>query len=910
MVGVLLVAQPSPGFQQNSCGLALADFKQKKSVDSSNELRRTALSSAASLTLPDSSTVLTDTASGDNNAVDRVPSTQQAVEDLGPERNSNPDISAKQDGLDVNTERSHPVSREQASAGFAQLNGDPSAELNPDANPKTLKKETKRLQKEKKELEKQLRRTEDEEEKRESRSAKRESRRLSKKQPFKSSSRSSSVRSAMRSSAGPMVSSFRRSISGSRASSSHGNPPSDVAEQAKQTTDTGMAVPTFSGPWPERFGAAVSRELASGKQPPYSPYSPPNHAERSLHSPGKFADLRASARLSKTVGPLGKPRVQSMDVSLYERQLSSNVADAEIPGGTKENEPNEGHRRSLVDPYTLTPYDTAADAEPEQQSEQRTSGTPRFYANLHNIQGLAGSQSTLKGVARRCPPAYVAPDDPKQNERSRLSSSNLGLNTGEISPRYPSARANNIWTPSTTPVRTESNRYTAIFKSSSTPIPTYTRENSQRSSMLPSRLRSKHTRFTSSPLAPSSTGSLDLDPNLGQANKSEPVLVPDQNSSVKPQLPELNCGEPGLFTSSQESVVESAVGVKSPKTRPNSSIVLVSPTVEEPKGTSSKNNAAATPMRSHSSRQGSRKPLPKQTPDFSPPARSQTLPANGQPSWSSAVDAAAKSHDTRTGIASLGSPSHARVKNNAVMSVNSEGSSENYSTASENASNESEPHKTAANRRSPSPTFNLFGNGSPPPNTVPQAHKNRMSLGSDHQYTAPLPSTHSLPANGPALRHSPHPVSIGKTFVICCQCNFWHDMPSNVYAKLASPHNATASLPDATSRAGSSPRSRQIENTNGTTSLRRSSDGRNNANVNGNNGVRGRIEANTSVKVIPNISAEENAKATRENDGKPRSPITPSSSVSAPNCCWCNHGMQRSCCAGWSTTVHMHERYH
>lgn len=887
-------SKPAPSISQKF-RLTSADTKQKKGTDSSNELRRAALASAASLTLPDSGAVLPDPTSRDNiaNGGDSPP--QQTVEDLG-----------------VKSPLSDPVS----SAGTAE--GEQTTASSEICNPSTWstgtgtqKKETKRLQKEKKDLEKQLKRTEDEEEKRESRSTRRESRRLSKKQPFRSSSRSSSVKSVMRSSTTPVFSSFRRSISGSRASSSRDHPGTD-------TTDTGLATPTFSGPWPERFGAAVSRELASGKQPPYSPYSAPSHTERSLHPTGKFADLRASARLSQTAGVSDKPRVQSMDVSLlYQRQLSSDVLDTENPEGNKENKPNEGDRRSLVDPYTLIPYDDAADVEPEQRSEQRNSGTPRFYANLHNIQGLAGSESTLKGVARRCPSAYVAPGDTKQKERSRLSSPNLTPNTVERPPKYPSVGTNSIGTLSSTTARTESNRYTAVFKSSSTPIPTYTRENSQRSSMLPSRLRSKHTRFTSSPLASSSTYLPELEPNLSQVNKSTPVLLPSQAPSVKPQLPGLRCGEPELFPSSPGNAVESTDGVNlqpgsnklsqdSPKSHLESS-VEPEPTLEEFNGPISESKAV-TPTRSYSSKPVPMKPIPKHVTDGNPPARSQTLPTNGQPSRYSTVDAATKS--VAPGKETLESPSHARFKHDTVTSVNSETTSEMYSTASENASNESEDHKTAASRRTPSPTFNLFGNGTPLANTVPQTHKNRKSLQADPRHTATLSSTPSLPANSSALRHTSHSSSIAKMFVICCECNFWHDMPSGIYAKLASLHNTTASLPNATSGAGSSSRSRQIENSNGTAARRRSSENKSSININGNSSLRGQNEANTSIKVIPNTSNEENANATRGNDGKSRSSLSPSNSASAVKCSWCDHGMRKSCCAGWSTTVYMQERHH
>lgn len=66
--------------------------------------------------------------------------------------------------------------------------------------------------------------------------------------------------------------------------------------------------------------------------------------------------------------------------------------------------------------------------------------------------------------------------------------------------------------------------------------------------------------------------------------------------------------------------------------------------------------------------------------------------------------------------------------------------------------------------------------------------------------------------------------SLAKLFVICCHCRFWHDIPSELYAKLALPEKIA--------------------------------------------------------------------------------------SPALVRCCWCDHGMSRSCCEGWTTIVYMHERHH
>lgn len=121
---------------------------------------------------------------------------------------------------------------------------------------------------------------------------------------------------------------------------------------------------------------------------------------------------------------------------------------------------------------------------------------------------------------------------------------------------------------------------------------------------------------------------------------------------------------------------------------------------------------------------------------------------------------------------------------------------------------------------------------------------------------------------------------LAKIFVICCSCKFWHDIPSELYARLAvpdkfSPNRLERSIPapgqDMTgkkhqnSRHRSHSRSRKVA---GSPS----------------------IAHGTSSMTDPAIPSS-----------------TPSAAV---KCCWCNHNMTRSCCAGWTTIVYLVERHH
>ncbi|PGH16922.1 hypothetical protein AJ80_04990 [Polytolypa hystricis UAMH7299] len=148
------------------------------------------------------------------------------------------------------------------------------------------------------------------------------------------------------------------------------------------------------------------------------------------------------------------------------------------------------------------------------------------------------------------------------------------------------------------------------------------------------------------------------------------------------------------------------------------------------------------------------------------------------------------------------------------------------------------------------------------------------------------PSIHSMfgSSGSPSIRGPRHRTSkqVAKMFVICCQCNFWHDMPSDVYAKLAFPNG--------------SPPSRSPERP---------------INL---------ADSRESLLVMAGSSKRNNGKSpvsggTNGKAGNGKGPLLSSSrsssaSDSAVKCCWCSHRMTKGCCAGWTTIVHFHERHH
>lgn len=126
---------------------------------------------------------------------------------------------------------------------------------------------------------------------------------------------------------------------------------------------------------------------------------------------------------------------------------------------------------------------------------------------------------------------------------------------------------------------------------------------------------------------------------------------------------------------------------------------------------------------------------------------------------------------------------------------------------------------------------------------------------------------------------------VAKVFVICCRCKYWHDMPSEVYARLACPERLPSDslLARTFSRRGSFSRKGSLRSS--LLALDPSGKGR--------LPMPGRAQPD-----------EENIQAIRESKAAAGTPLTP------PSCCWCKHSMSRSCCQGWTTLVQMRERHH
>ncbi|KAJ6015776.1 hypothetical protein N7540_010367 [Penicillium herquei] len=126
---------------------------------------------------------------------------------------------------------------------------------------------------------------------------------------------------------------------------------------------------------------------------------------------------------------------------------------------------------------------------------------------------------------------------------------------------------------------------------------------------------------------------------------------------------------------------------------------------------------------------------------------------------------------------------------------------------------------------------------------------------------------------------------IAKLFVICCQCKYWHDMPSEMYAKLACPER----LPSESRLARTFSRRNSVRNA-----------------------IFASDPNDPRRMPLPRRAQPQNEPPNARGppgDGR-GAPASQSPPLYRPQCCWCGHNMSKSCCQGWTALVHMRERYH
>ncbi|KAL4743079.1 hypothetical protein BDV11DRAFT_179543 [Aspergillus similis] len=115
---------------------------------------------------------------------------------------------------------------------------------------------------------------------------------------------------------------------------------------------------------------------------------------------------------------------------------------------------------------------------------------------------------------------------------------------------------------------------------------------------------------------------------------------------------------------------------------------------------------------------------------------------------------------------------------------------------------------------------------------------------------------------------------VPKFFVICCRCKFWHDMPSEVYARLTVSDSLSAALDQELAS----------------------------------------WERNSMVdRLLQAHSSHESSTEPSRSEAQHRSSrirVTTEPLHGPVKCCWCEHQVSKGCCQGWSTLVQLRQRHH
>lgn len=181
--------------------------------------------------------------------------------------------------------------------------------------------------------------------------------------------------------------------------------------------------------------------------------------------------------------------------------------------------------------------------------------------------------------------------------------------------------------------------------------------------------------------------------------------------------------------------------------------------------------------------------------------------------------------------------------------------------------------------------------------------------------TSPSPRGKSNPPLAPdgilsMIRRNPNPIQnppkkiqkdhlVAKLFVICCHCQYWHDLPSELYAKLACPER----IPSKSRLV----RTFSRQNTPGRrSSFKKAVFGGISADVAARRVTGGKQGLNSNeMQLVGGVAGTGTGTGLAEIDD------ANAATQSVPlSCCWCGHEMSRSCCQGWTTLVQMRERHH
>ncbi|GMG38383.1 hypothetical protein F9C07_2109575 [Aspergillus flavus] len=725
---------------------------------------------------------------------------------------------------------------------------------------------TLRLEAERVELEKKLMKIEQMEATKDSSPMRREPRRLTKKQPFGSSSRASSV-SADEPRASRRISSFfssSRHSSRSRSSSLNEDDKGAPRPQSlgpggtpKSDPSTQSATRTLSTTLPERLGTAISKELAVQSNPLLADHTPCLRSQKLSHSEVAMA-VGQGTESNKSFDKIEASTSHVQGFSKLRQEPTEQIAP--IPMSIS-------HVQQVSDPSELDRSSFAAALNLRKRISSKVQSHGRLSQPTH-------SQSNTTQEENHC--------ELDANDPSKKTSSVIPLSANR-----PGVRKSMV----------------AFQSGSSRSIPSRT---------LRGKIQGRHKGFTSSPLAGfptrNDTASQPLDAvPTEQASASFDGLCHTEPSAISKITASSNTNALHPMTSLQLSNEDgredrhfpsspldfTSIAKESPRTRllnisglsdhspkPHSSPAIPH---TKPKGLPPLKQGvqhAFGPVKTHE--YGSRgHVLENHSQSRSARSRSQewSLAAQKRLEGESISICPCDSNSSDRGKHSPpkgGSTNaldyrigHSTVSLSASLSQDSE--SEEYNTADEAAPSAS---KSQSEESIPVKQLNI---ASVPASLGASANKISPSkLHHTSQAVHPNTSAHWTEQVGENPKHFRRGQLVAKLFVICCHCESWHDLPSEMYAKLAFPANPAPANHGSASLVGRS-------------------------------GLNDRALSEAQVGAVSGSPIQLSVTEFSSPRHVSKSETVAQSSSPVISCCWCEHNMSRVCCQGWTTVVELRE---
>lgn len=746
---------------------------------------------------------------------------------------------------------------------------------------------TKRLEAERKELEKRLKHLEESQARLEQGIYDRQSRRLTKKQPLDSGKRSSSVNSERPRSSRSLSAFFSgsRRSSRSRASSANAN---DRRRSSDNEDIGGRGPPTLPLSLPERFGTAVSRELASGHGTSLMSNS---QLERSLHhTAAKSDDLRENWKMAEAWQRQNSEREANDSLAKSSMEIGVNAGS----GGVRSvSETFQKKDEPLVYSSTNSPLDlnrelfTASLRHEIKLSETQKPVTPLSLrlGQITPVTGRVDSQGqgptrSVEALTTRVTTALqlrnISNGEDKHPTHMKLPSSGpipKSLKNG-VSVVTKNAADTNSPTHqkeykssplALNPVTTDDDdkkenkkpqRPPAAEHSTHELIPKPLRINFEvargrgRQSSYPSSSDMAQTRAKQSPRQ-DQRASLIGPVELSLSNVKQRRWNPKPIAFDKPQPTAWEVRRPqSVMPPMKHPGRKYALAENSPYGRLSQEISHI-PTITTTDAIPVTRSQESVPQIRHSIAE---MPASKSTSNvLAGHSRGHSRSSSGNSSYDTADEEV------------LDTPNHPkRRKDQTPNPETRETNHSNLATSTLTLQESPLTHEIKLTHPNPNPQTN------PPlaPNGVVSLMR-RTPM----QKTTPLKKDHL----------------IAKLFVICCHCQYWHDLPSELYAKLACPER----IPSESRLVRTFSRGKSVGRR---VSLKRAVLGGFSASV-------GRQDLASGEMQVACAGAGGN--------GEGQSEVDSTMAQSVPvSCCWCGHEMTRSCCQGWTTLVQMRERHH